>query len=72
MPPPPPPRRRRGSSKSSVELGAPPAASFTPSGFEGGAALAERQGRGSRDVLGDLDALQKEVEALRVGMRGAG
>ncbi|KAH7361782.1 hypothetical protein B0T11DRAFT_77832 [Plectosphaerella cucumerina] len=73
MAPPPPPPRQRGSSKGSMDGPGPVGRGsldsvrvFTPPGPQGGiaeeAAAEERRGE---DILADLDALQREVDALR-------
>ncbi|KAH6668148.1 hypothetical protein F5X68DRAFT_216805 [Plectosphaerella plurivora] len=74
MAPPPPPPRQRGSSKGSMDGPGPVGRGsldsvrvFTPPGPQGGIAeeqAAAEEGRGD-DILADLDALQREVDALR-------
>lgn len=69
--PPPPPRRQRGSSPSSVDApgrrsaeGAPRQSLRRAGGYEGDGQAAPEAGT-SVDILADLDALQREVDALR-------
>ncbi|KAI0886668.1 uncharacterized protein GGS22DRAFT_158392 [Annulohypoxylon maeteangense] len=77
-PPPPPPPRQRGSSRASVETPAPPATDGVrnPSGKAGQGPTAAAQPEGDvkqgAEILADIDALQREVDALmgRVGKTG--
>lgn len=75
MAPPPPPPRQRGSSKGSIDAPGPISRTsfdsvrvFTPPGPEGHDSgipeEATEEGKGA-DILADLDALQREVDALR-------
>ncbi|KAI1385590.1 uncharacterized protein F4822DRAFT_348531 [Hypoxylon trugodes] len=70
-PPPPPPPRQRGSSRASVETPAPTMEGAKPSGEtrkEGVASPQSPSGTANekqgQEILADIDALQKEVDAL--------
>lgn len=66
LPPPvPPPRRGRGSSRSSVETQRPSMAALGISETEGGETTPRSEHADRRDLLADLAALQKEVDAAR-------
>ncbi|KIX00937.1 uncharacterized protein Z518_10002 [Rhinocladiella mackenziei CBS 650.93] len=69
-PPVPPPRRGRGSSRSSVETQRPPMAALGMSEPGGSDPNVGRSGTDARDILADLAALQKEVDAARAGAGG--
>lgn len=64
-PPVPPPRRGRGSSRSSVETQRPSMAALGISEPEGGDVTPRSENIDRRDLLADLAALQKEVDAAR-------
>ncbi|KEF52614.1 uncharacterized protein A1O9_11457 [Exophiala aquamarina CBS 119918] len=64
-PPVPPPRRGRGSSRSSVETQRPSMAALESSETEGGETTPRSEHADRRDLLADLAALQKEVDAAR-------
>ncbi|EXJ60093.1 hypothetical protein A1O7_04244 [Cladophialophora yegresii CBS 114405] len=66
LPPPvPPPRRGRGSSRSSMETTRPTMANLGIMESEG--SEVDTPGSEHRDILADLAALQREVDAARVG-----
>jgi hypothetical protein len=64
-PPPPPPRRGRGSSRSSIDTSRPSMASLGLS--ETGGSRSSTPRSDTRDILADLAALQREVDAARAG-----
>jgi hypothetical protein len=71
--PPPPPPRQRGSSKGSMDGGS--AGTITPGGGGGRTSTEEGGERGvtqdssANDILAELDALRREVDALRGGQQ---
>merc|ERR1711939_868054 len=64
-PPLPPPRRGRGSSRSSVETQRPTMTALGMTDVSQGDSNINRGSTGSRDILADLAALQREVDAAR-------
>ena len=64
-PPLPPPRRGRGSSRSSVETQRPTLTTLGMTEVSQGEPNINRGSTGSRDILADLAALQREVDAAR-------
>ncbi|KAK7899687.1 hypothetical protein LTR67_003432 [Exophiala xenobiotica] len=64
-PPPPPPRRGRGSSRSSVDTQRPTMTALGMREISQGESNINRGSTGSRDILADLAALQREVDAAR-------
>ncbi|RVX75269.1 hypothetical protein B0A52_00621 [Exophiala mesophila] len=64
-PPIPPPRRGRGSSRSSVETQRPSMATLGFSEGDGGYYDRDERDENSTDILADLAALQREVDAAR-------
>lgn len=68
-PPVPPPRRGRGSSRSSIETARPSVATPGMTGELAGsdANLGRKSSEEPRDILADIAALQKEVDAARAG-----
>ncbi|KAL2441576.1 hypothetical protein ABEF95_015617 [Exophiala dermatitidis] len=69
-PPVPPPRRGRGSSRSSVETQRPSMAALGAAEHGGTGSSLRRSSTEGRDILADLAALQREVDAARASAEG--
>ncbi|KAJ4509171.1 hypothetical protein HRR83_007143 [Exophiala dermatitidis] len=69
-PPVPPPRRGRGSSRSSVENQRPSMAALGAAEHGGTGSSLRRSSTEGRDILADLAALQREVDAARASAEG--
>lgn len=70
VPPVPPPRRGRGSSRSSVDTQRPSMAVLGMAGHGGSDSSAGRTSTDPSDILADLAALQREVDAARASAEG--